>query len=80
MASIDFPGESARASLKREEGHRIGRGVGFPGRISPGLRSGNGLVSCQFDFPGESARASLKHFRLASRWAGISRANQPGPH
>ena len=65
MKLADFPGESARASLKREE-HAQGRGcdAAFPGRIRPGLIEASSSSARRGrrprDFPGESARASLK--------------------
>ena len=84
----NFPGESARASLKfAAPRHRAQPRSDFPGEsarasLKFACESGE-LRFLNADFPGESARASLKwqvRQRLCLPHRAISRANQPGPH
>ena len=70
--SVYFPGESARASLKRRTlRRRAGPRIPFPGRIGPGLIEAwpgkRSVVIRPSNFPGESARASLKPHKLRHR-------------
>ena len=87
--TADFPGESARASLKLVRPHVLDviELDDFPGesaRASLKLPEylERMILSGRRDFPGESARASLKLLlpSPAPVQTAISRANRPGPH